>query len=112
MRDQPAVIERIARKAATEVIVDTALAHPGERQLHRPVVALVVHALARAPKELEHHGLREFWRASHPAVDGVDHAGDLIGGAVELRGRDDDASRGPRAFRQAGHERTAVLLDA
>ena len=112
MRDQPAVVDRIAREAAAEVIVDTALAHPGERQLHRAVVALVVHALAGAPKELEHHGLRKFGRAAHAAVDGVDHAGDLIGGAVEFRGGDDDAPCGPRAFRQAGHERAAVLLDA
>ena len=78
----------------------------------RAVIALVVHALAGAPQELEHHRLREFRRAAHAAVDRVDHAGDLIGGAVEFGCGDNDASCGPRAFRQAGHERAAVLLDA
>src|SRR3981081_2493519 len=111
MRDQPAVADGIAREAAPEVVIDTALAHPGERHFDRRVIALVVHALAGTPKEFQHHWLREFRRAAHAAMDGVDHAGDLIGHAVEFRGCDDDAPRGPRAFRQAGHECTAILLD-
>ena len=67
---------------------------------------------ARPPQQFEHRRLREFRRAAHAAVDRIDQAGDLLGGAVELGGADHHAPLRPRAFGEARHQRAAVLLDA
>ncbi len=112
MRHQPLLVDRIAREAAAEMIVDSTLAHARERKLDGAEIAPVVHALPGAPEEFEHHGLREFRRAAHAAVDGIDHAGDLVGRAIELRRGDDHAPLRPRALGETRHQRAAVLLDA
>src|SRR5262245_60444226 len=112
MRHEPALVDRVAREAAAEMVVDAALADACQRELHRPETAAVVHALAGAPQELEHHGLRELWCPAHAAIDRIDHPGDLVGGTVELRRSDHRAPLGARALRQPRHQRAAVLLDA
>src|SRR5262249_21136029 len=97
-----------AGKAAAEMIVDSALADAGERELHRREIARVVRALSRPPQKLEQHGLREFGRAAYAAVDRVDHANELIGGAVEVGCSDRHVPLGPCARRQ----RAAIALHA
>src|SRR5204862_5639311 len=111
-RYQPALVDRVAGKSAAEVIIDAALANAGERELHGGAITRGARALPRAPQKLEHHRLREFWRAAHAAVDGVDHAGKLIGSTVEVGCGNRHASLGARVFRQPRHQRAAVLLDA
>src|SRR5262249_43999379 len=102
----------IAREAAAEMVVDAALAHARERELDRAEIAPVVQPLAGAPQEFEHHRLREFRRAAHAAMNGIDHARDLARRAVELARADRDAALRAGGRRQARHQRAAVLLDA
>src|SRR5215471_15105474 len=66
------------------MIVDAALAHARERELDRAEIASVVQPRPGAPEKFQHHRLWKFRRAAHAAVDRIDHAGDLGGGAVEL----------------------------
>ena len=75
-------------------------------------VALVAGALPGAPEEFEHHRLREFRRPAHAAVDGIDHAGELLRRAVELALADHDLALRPRGLGKPRHQRGAVLLDA
>src|SRR5262245_1074377 len=112
MRHEPALIDRIAREATTEMIVDTALANASERELHRRETAGVVRAFARAPQKFQHHRLRKFRRAAYAAVDRVDDAQELISGAIEVGCGNYDATLGPRAGHQPCHKRAAVLLHA
>src|SRR5262245_65752918 len=112
MRHQPALVDRIAREAAAEMVVDAALADAGEREFDRTEIALVVQALASAPQELEHHRLREFGCPAHAAVDRINHAGDLIGRAVELGRGDHHAAFGLRAWRRARQPRSWVAPPA
>src|SRR6516164_5806377 len=112
MRHQPALVDRITRETSAEMVVNAALANAVKREFDRTEIALVVHALPGAPHELEHHRLRKFRRATHAAVDRIDHAGDLACRAVELGHGDHDAPFGPRALREARHQRAAVLLHA
>src|SRR6516162_6614708 len=112
MRHQPALVDRIAREAAAEMIVDAALADAGEREFDRTEIAPVVQAPPGAPQELEHRRLWEFRRSAHAAVDRIDHAGYLTGRAVEFGRGDHHASFGTRACREARHQRAAVLLHA
>src|SRR5436309_5285057 len=56
MRREPALVDGIAREAAAKVIVDAALAHARERELHRTEIASVAQALAGAPQKFEHRG--------------------------------------------------------
>ena len=86
MRHQPALVDRVAREAAAEMIVDAALADALERDLDRREVALLAGALPRPPQEFEQHAVREFRRAADAAMHGIDQAAELLRGAVELRG--------------------------
>src|SRR6516164_5398561 len=99
MRHQPALVDRIARETPAEMVVDAALADAVKREFDRTEIALVVHALSGAPQKLEHHRLGKFRRPAHAAVDGINHAGDLAGRAVELGRGDHDAPFLPRALR-------------
>ncbi len=49
VRGQPAVVDRIAREAAAEMVVDAAFTHARERQLHSAEIAPVVQALPCPP---------------------------------------------------------------
>ncbi len=112
VRHQPALVDRVAREAAAEMIVDAALADALERQLDRPEVALLAGALARPPQEFEQHALREFRRAADAAMRGIDQAAELLRGAVELVRSDDDLALRRRGLGQPLHQRGAVLIDA
>src|SRR5207247_2690435 len=77
MRREPALVDRIAREAAAEMIVDAALADALEREVDGREVARLAGALAGPPQKFEQHRLREFGRAAHAAVDRIDQAADL-----------------------------------
>ena len=55
MRNEPALVDRIPREAASEMIVDAALANASERKFHRRETSIVVRALARTPQKFQHH---------------------------------------------------------
>ena len=125
MRHQPALVDRVAREAAAEMVVDAALADPLERDLDCREVARPLPSLPRLrgrvreggslpgpPQKFEQHRLREFRRAANAAVHGVDQAAELLRRAVELVGSDDDLAFWRRRLGQPAHQRAAVLLDA
>src|SRR5262249_3108515 len=112
MRHEPALVDRIAREAAAEMIVDAALANASERELHRREAAVVLRAFARAPQKFQHHRLRKFWCAAYAAVNRVDYAQELISSAVEVSRSNHDAALRLGARHQPRHQRAAVLLYA
>ena len=100
MRHQPALVDRIAREAAAEMIVDAALADVVERDLDGGEVARFAGAQARAPEKLEQRGLRKFRRAARAAIDRIDDAAELARGVVELGRADRDGALPARARRK------------
>jgi hypothetical protein len=60
MRDEPALVDRVARKSTAEVIVDAALADVGERGVDRVAGGLIVKANGSAPEQPEEVPLRKF----------------------------------------------------
>src|SRR3974390_1137727 len=84
MRHQPALVDRVTREAAAEMVVNAALAHTFKRVLDCLKEALVTRADARPPEEFEQRRLRKFWRAAQAAVHVVEHIADLRRGGVEL----------------------------
>ena len=83
VRRQPALVHRIARETAAEMIVDAALGDPPERQEHRVASRRVAGAAVGAPEHLEQHGVGELRGALGPAVHRIDHGEQLPGGLVE-----------------------------
>src|SRR6516162_10882103 len=112
MRDQPALVHRIAREPSAEMVVDAAFRHARERKLDQAEIALITQPQAGAPEKLEHHGLRELGCAAHPAADRVDQARDLIGDAIELGPADRRAPAWLGGFGKARHDGAAVMLHA
>src|SRR5262245_5902410 len=112
MRHQPALVDRVAREPAAEVIVDAALADALERDLDRREIALLAGALPCPPQEFEQHAVREFRRAAQAAMHGIDQAAELLRSAVELSRPDDDHALRRGGLRQPFHERAAIMLDA
>src|SRR6266700_6013143 len=98
MRHEPALVDRVAGKAAAEMIVDSPVADALERELDKAEVARLNGALARSPQELEKGGLRKFGRALEPAVNRIDHSGDPLRQRVEVRPGDHDPALRPRAL--------------
>src|SRR5690606_22878551 len=88
MRHEPALVDGVAREAAAEVVIDAALGHARERELHGVEIALIAGALAGPPEEFENGRLREFRRAAHAAVFAVEQAEEARGKLVELRPSD------------------------
>ena len=111
MRHQPALVDRIAREAAAEMIVNAALAHMLERVLDRLEETRVAAARPGAPEEFEDRALRKFGRAAQTAVDGIEHVADLHRRRVELLEPEDDLARRPRLVGELRQQRGAVLLD-
>src|SRR5947209_6001095 len=105
MRREPTFIHGIAGEAAAKMIVDAPLAHARKRELDRPEIAPVLRALARPPQEFEQHGLWEFWSAAHAAVNGIDHASDLVGRAVQFGYADHRLALWVRFLGKARHQR-------
>ena len=99
MRHQPALVDRVAREAAAEMIVDAALADALERELDQREIAL--RRSVRWPARHRNSsiiGLRKFRRAAHAAMHRIDQAAELLRGAVELRRADHDPALGGRAL--------------
>src|SRR5258708_4272418 len=101
MRHQPALVDRVARKAAAEMIVDAALADALERVLDQLEIALVAAAQSGAPDQLIERGIGEFRRSAQAAVRGVEGAAQPPGKAVELARPDHDLAGGPRLLGEA-----------
>ena len=74
VRHQPALVDRVAREAAADVIVDAALADAVERQCDGALGVRIGVADRAAPEQPEHVPLWELRRAAEAAVDGVDRA--------------------------------------
>ena len=72
MRDEPAIVDAVAREAAAEMIVDAALRDMGERQVHR--FERIGESVAKpgAPQKSEELRLGKFRRASDPAIHRID----------------------------------------
>ena len=68
VRHEPALVDRVAREAAAEVIVDAALADVGERGVDGVPRRLVAVADGAAPQQPEEAPLRELRRAREAAV--------------------------------------------
>ena len=90
VRHEPALVDRVAGKAAAEVVVDAALADVGERVVDGVPGRFVPVTDGAAPQQPEEAPLREFGRAGEPAVvrvDGRDHAPRQIGEQAIVDGR-------------------------
>ena len=90
VRHQPALVGRVAGKAAAEVVVDAALADVGERVVDGVPGGLVAVTDGAAPQQPEEAPLRELGRAGKPAVmrvDGGDHAPRQVGQERIVDGR-------------------------
>ena len=111
MRHQPLFIDRIAGKAAAEMVVDAAGAHPFQAVLDRLEKARVGGAHAGAPEHLHNRRLRKFRRPAQAAIHGVEHIADLGRRAVEFARPDDDFALRPRLVGEPRQQRGAVLLD-
>ena len=111
MRHQPFLVDRIAREAAAEVIVDAAVRHALERELDHLIEARVVAPHAGAPQHFKHGALRKFRRAAEAAVHRIEHARDRGRGGVELAHADRHLVVGARRFGEPRHQGLAVLLD-
>src|SRR3954465_10558591 len=111
MRDEPPLVDRIAREAAAEMIVDAALADALERQLDHRKIALLTCTQAGAPEKFEHHGIGKFRCAAQAAIDRIDGAAELKRCAVELFAAHDDLVFGACRLGEPRHQGAAVLLD-
>ena len=111
MRHEPALVDRIAREAAAEVVVDAALADALERVLDQLEEALVAGAQPRPPDQLVERRIGEFRRAAKPAVGRIERAADPLGQPVELGRADHHLALRPGLMRQPLHQGVAVLAD-
>ena len=78
MRHQPLVVDRIARIAAAEMVVDAALADLGQGQVHDVEEAPLPGPQSGPPELLEHRALRKFRRAAQAAVHRVHGGAELL----------------------------------
>ena len=88
MRDEPTFIDRVAREAAAEMIVNAALADVMKRNIDGAEIARLAGAQAGAPQKFEQCRLRKFRRAARAAIDRIDDAAELLRGVVEFGGAD------------------------
>ena len=92
MRREPALVDRVAGKAAAEMIEYAALADVVERDLDGGKITRFAGAQPGAPQELEQRRLRKFRRAAGAAVDRIDDAAELARGIVEFGDADRDGA--------------------
>ena len=111
MRDEPALVDRIARETAAEMVVDAALADVMKRNIDGAEIAGLAGAQAGAPQKFEQCRLRKFRRAARAAIDRIDDAAELLCGVVEFGGADRHPARLARRAFEPLHQRRAVLLD-
>ena len=84
VRREPALVRRVARIAAAEVIVDAALAHALHREQDGGAHELRAGAPIIAPEHVEHGGVGKFRRATDAAVLAVDLVQQGVGAAGDL----------------------------
>ena len=111
MRREPALVDRVAGKAAAEMIKNAAFADVVERDLDGGKITLLAGAQAGAPQQLEQRRLRKFRRAAGAAVDRIDDAAKLARGIVEFGDADRDGAGLPCRGREPLHQRGTVALD-
>ena len=112
MRHQPALVDRIARKAAAEMVVDAALAHALEAECSTVSKKRASPVRMPARQSMFQNGrLRKLGRPAQAAVDGIEHIADLLRGAVELVEADGHFAGRPRLVGEPRQQRYAVLLD-
>jgi hypothetical protein len=87
---QPALVGRVAREAAAQVVVDAAALHAVERLLHRRLAGLVALQLAAPQQDLQGHGVRKLRALAEAAVGIVAARQQAPRGAVE-QARSDSA---------------------
>ena len=94
MRDEPALVDAVARKPAAEMVVDAALSNMGEGELDRFAREWKTVAKRGTPQEAEELRLREFRRAPDSAMGLIDRLHETAGKIGEprlLRRRGDGA---------------------
>ena len=99
VRHQPQRIDRIARKAAAQVIVDAALADVDERVQHGLAKRRILRRQGLTPEQMQHRRLRELRRAGEAAVNGIERLGEALRSLGDERGRQ---RFGPRRGGEAG----------
>ncbi len=111
MRNEPALVDGVARKAAPDVVVDAALAHMQECVLHLLDAGYEPVAEPGLPEKMENRSVRKFGRPAKAAVGRIDGADEFAGDCGELL----LGEFGRRAIieprRQPGLEVGGVLLD-
>ena len=113
MRHQPALVDRVAREAAAEMIVDAALADALERDARPPRSSVARRCAALPATEIRaasHCG--NFGAPRMPPCTGSISPPSCCAALVELRRPDDDLALRRRGLRQPRHQRAAIVLDA
>src|SRR5262249_35928758 len=111
MRDEPSLIDRIAREAPAEMIVDAAVAHLAERQFDELEETRIVATQTSAPEKFEHRALRKFRCTAQAAMSVVEDPPDRCGGGIEFGRADDDTPGRTCAIGETRHQRFAVVID-
>ncbi len=84
VRYQPALVDRVPREAAAQVVVDAARRHGVERGRDDLQRAVAGPGAAGPQQELQVHGLGELGRRAESAPAGVERAGQLLQRGVDL----------------------------
>ena len=111
VRNEPALVDRIAGKAAAEMIVNAALANMMQRNVDGAEITRLAGAQTCPPQQLEQSGLRKFRRAARAAIHRIDNAAELLRGVVEFGDADRDRAGFARGAGETLHQSRAVLLD-
>src|SRR3954447_20556382 len=85
MRREPPLVDRIAREAAAEMVVDAAKRHSLERDEDAVPRLGAARAAGIAGEELDHHRVWEFRRAGEAAMRRVEGADEALADGVEIR---------------------------
>ena len=109
VRHEPSLVDRVAREAASELVVDAALAHPAQSQQEGPAGCSIPRACSVAPEEFEHGGIGEFRRSPQPAIHAVHATGQALRVEVERRGCDLPIRRGRLGVEDGRAQRLGVL---
>ncbi len=72
MRHEPALVGRVAREAATQVVIQSALAHVGQRDVDRLPELQQPRVGIGAPQKFDHGHVWELRRAEQPAMEDVE----------------------------------------
>ncbi len=72
MRDVPALVHAVAAEAAAELVIQSAVHHLLQREMHDVPRLLVAGRMAAAQQQIELSGMQEFWRAAQSAMHAVE----------------------------------------